>query len=148
MSALLLAFDPAEQSADLVFDDDGFLRTGRDLQTAIAISLFTRASDDLHDSEETRQSGWWADALQEDGVKIGSKLWTLARRKLTPETLSLAKGYAVDALRWLLKDGVASAIDAEVERQGIKLIAMRIVITRAAGEPWEHVWKGLDFSAL
>lgn len=89
-------------------EDDG-------LQTAVIISLFTdrraRADDALPGAEDDRR-GWWADAYPEvAGDEIGSRLWLLARAKQTDETLNRARDYALEALQWLVEDGVASTVN-------------------------------------
>ncbi|MGP0906915.1 phage GP46 family protein [Serratia sp. CY76391] len=88
----------------------GDLLNGNDLYTAIYISLFTdrqaRDDDDLDGSRDRR--GWWGD-LGED-VPIGSRLWLLRRQKLTTAVAIKAEDFANEAVRWLIDDGVVSAI--------------------------------------
>lgn len=92
----------------------GGLSGGDDLQTAILISLFTdrlARSDDDHDGDDRR--GWWGDS----GAKynIGSRLWLLNRQKLTTKTAQRAEDYAAEALKWLIDDGIVSAIATEAQ---------------------------------
>lgn len=88
----------------------GDVLTGNDLSTAVLISLFTdrRANEDdkLPSGDDPR--GWWADAM--DGQRIGSRLWLLENASNLPETLALAKEYALEALQWLVSDGIAKSI--------------------------------------
>ncbi|NID15374.1 phage GP46 family protein [Luteibacter yeojuensis] len=89
------------------------LASGNDLATAVLISLFTdrtaEPSDVLPDGTTDRR-GWWGD-LDED-VPIGSRLWLLERSKLVPAVASAAKGYAEEALAWLVSDDVAAKVSA------------------------------------
>ncbi|STJ58014.1 phage protein GP46 [Escherichia coli] len=69
----------------------GELTTGNDLQTAILDSLFTdrlaRADDDYEDSD---RRGWWGDSGEES--QLGSRLWLLRRKKLTPDVAKKSGG--------------------------------------------------------
>lgn len=117
--AIDLAYDNDEQRADLVQDPDigegNTLQVDEGLEPAVTISLFTdrRAEPaDIATPEERR--GWWGDThpdVPED--RIGSRLWLLARAKTTDATLELAKRYILEALQWLIDDGVASSVEAE-----------------------------------
>lgn len=93
----------------------GDLQNGSDLSTAIYISLFTdrlaRDDDDLDGSRDRR--GWWGDAGER--VAIGSRLWLLRRQKLTPAVAVKAEDYANEAVRWLIDDGVVSAISTTAQ---------------------------------
>ena len=103
------------------------------LQTAIIISLFTdrRANDDdvIPDGSNNKR-GWWADAFPAvDGQgrssvasagsagatndKIGSRLWLLHREKDMQLVVNRAHDYAVEALQWLVDDGVARRVDVQ-----------------------------------
>jgi len=85
------------------------LGSGNDLSTAILISLFTDrlaySSDDVTDGD---RRGWWADSQSN---LIGSRLWLLNRVKGPMNVPQLAKGYAVEALQWLLDDGIVTSFD-------------------------------------
>jgi phage gp46-like protein len=87
------------------------LQSGSDLSTAVIISLFTdrvaNASDALPDTSGDRR-GWWGDLGQD--IPIGSRLWLLARSKLSNAVAVAAKGYITEALQWLISDGVAAAV--------------------------------------
>ena len=87
----------------------GELTTGNDLQTAILDSLFTdrlaRADDDYEDSD---RRGWWGDSGEES--QLGSRLWLLRRKKLTPYVAKKAEEYSSEALNWLKVDGVVSEV--------------------------------------
>ena len=86
----------------------GELTTGNDLQTAILDSLFTdrlaRADDDYEDSDRRG----WGDSGEES--QLGSRLWLLRRKKLTPDVAKKAEEYSSEALNWLKVDGVVSEV--------------------------------------
>ncbi|NDY41243.1 hypothetical protein G3N55_00060 [Dissulfurirhabdus thermomarina] len=108
-------------SSDLVAEA-GSLRTTDDLDAAVLVSLFSdrRADDDdvTRDMLEERR-GWWGDTYAlVPGDRIGSRIWLLAREKLSRDTLARAREYAAEALAWLVEDGLARRVDVEVERGG------------------------------
>ena len=104
------------------------------LARAIFISLFTwrrAAPDDRHDGERW---GWWGDKVSAtDQDAIGSRLWLLARQKLTAQTINRARDYATEALAWLVEDKVASRYDVTAERQAIDGLALLVAIYRKDG---------------
>lgn len=124
-------------------DDEG-------LETAIVLSLFTdrraNADDELPGALNQRR-GWWGDTYAEvPGDRIGSRLWLLAREKQLPVVLQRAREYALEALQWLIEDGVARevTVQAEVVRTGV--LGLRIEVTRprvpVARFRFETFWKG------
>ena len=123
-------------------EDDG-------LETAVTISLFTdrRANDDDELPSGDDRRGWWGDALAEvSGDRIGSRLWLLSREKQLPDVLSRAREYALEALQWLVDDGVARSVNVEATsvRQGV--LGLTVTIARTRGETaryrFESFWKG------
>ncbi len=92
---------------------DGDLLSDNGMRTAVVLSLFTDRvadSDDVIPDGSDNRRGWWADAYNDDGDIIGSRLWILGREKQTDRTLERAAEYADEALNWLLKDGVARSV--------------------------------------
>jgi phage gp46-like protein len=121
-------------------EDDG-------LETAVAISLFTdrRAEpDDALPAGDDRR-GWWGDALAEvEGDRIGSRLWLLSREKQLVRVLPKAREYALEALQWLIEDGVALAVDVAAEIVAPGALGLLVEIRRPAGAPvkyrFERFW--------
>ena len=69
------------------------------------ISLFTdrlAAADDVIPDNTNDRRGWWGD-LGEDFL-IGSRLWLLARAKLTSDVPLKCKDYITEALAWMLAE--------------------------------------------
>lgn len=129
--------------------DGGDLLTGNDLATAVLVSLFTdkRASDDWNPTDGTQdRRGWWADYYEDR--PFGSLLWTLDRAKKTQATLGLARQYAIDALRWLLDDGVAKTVEVDARWVTSTMIGMLIVITQPDGAvrrfAYGWAWSGIQ----
>lgn len=111
----------------------GDLAPGDDLVTAVLISLFTdrlaHADDAIPDGTSDRR-GWWGD---DPAIPIGSRLWLLDRAKQTQETLGRAHDYIVEALEWLIGDGIAAAIDVTTEWTRPSLLGATVIIHRATG---------------
>lgn len=116
----------------MIFSDD----RESTLTRAVLISLFTwrRAlTDDPVDDEEL--FGWWGDSypnIADD--RIGSRLWLLRRVKLTDATQRDAEFYANEALRWLLDDGHAIAIEITSEKAEISRLNLTVIITVPGGD--------------
>jgi phage gp46-like protein len=89
------------------------LVSGRDLETAAVISLFTdrlaEPGDRLPDASDSDRRGWWADWDYEGGP-IGSRMWLLSREKQTEDVRLRAEDYCREALQWMLDDDVADSI--------------------------------------
>lgn len=127
MTDLALIWNADAMAADLLLAQ-GVLATDDGLRTAVTISLFTdaRAPQEaaLPEAGDDRR-GWWGDGESRDAGpfagsardpdRIGSLLWLLARSKITPNTLLRAQHACEEALRWLIRDGVASAVRVTVE---------------------------------
>lgn len=127
------------------------------LYTAVVLSLFTDGLADEADEVPGRERapggrrGWWGDAFADvPGDRIGSRLWLLARQKMTPQVLRLAEQYAREALQWLLDDGIARAVDVQAEVVGGSnvpgIVGLQVTVVRSA-EPvaryrFEAFWKG------
>ena len=145
MTDIALAWSPDRFAADLLLGA-GQLVSDDGLRTAILISLFSdaRAPEEAVLPEDgADRRGWWGDDFAADGSAtgggnatgrnaIGSGLWLLHRAKITPATLQRAREAAFEALGWLVRDGIASAVDVEVEAQGSRL-AIGVTLDRPQG---------------
>ena len=149
MADIRTIFIDYEKGADWLLQRPGL--AGDDgLDTAVILSLFTdaraREDDDTPAPDDLR--GWWGDAFAaRSGDRFGSRLWLLGRRKQLPSVLAEAKGYAEEALAWLIEDGIASRVevDAFIPRDGI--LGLGVAITRPDGQPvryrFEALWASL-----
>ncbi|WP_230595820.1 phage GP46 family protein [Xanthomonas albilineans] len=123
------------------------------LVRAVLISLFTwrraNADDTLPDPRGFRM-GWWGDTYPVvANDRIGSRLWLLARAKLTPNTVQRAQDYAEEALQWLIDDGVAARIAVRAERQGLSTLALQCTLFAADGTAnavlrFDNLWSLLN----
>ena len=123
----------------------GALDSGRDLETAVILSLFTwsRAADDdiLPDGRAGRaaaaaRKGWWGNLDGEalHGTReIGSRLWLLSRETRSERTRTRAVDYARAALRWLTAENIAAAVEVDAAWQGDDRLALSIRITDLSG---------------
>lgn len=128
------------------------LDTDQDLATAVTVSLFTDrlalASDPLPPGSDDRR-GWWGDSFAETETDlIGSRLWLLERAKSDDNLPARARGYILEALQWLLDDGVAGQIDVEVaffkgdqRRLGAVVTIWRIGESKAARLEFAWAWQ-------
>lgn len=118
-------------------------------RTAVLVSLFTDrrvAADDGQPSDDRR--GWWADSL-DPKLRIGSRLWLLLdRAKLTDKTPDLVRRYALEALQWLVAQGIAASVDAQAKRVGRNGLALSVQITKPRGDVaafrWNDLWETLN----
>lgn len=155
MIDLALEWDNDTSIADLVLSS-GALQTHSGLRSAILISLFSDARADeaaILPEEGGDRAGWWGDdfggdvssgaADRDDRNTLGSRLWLLRRSKDTQQVLRDARQHAQDALGWLIRDGIASAVSVDVEAQGARL-AIAVTLDRPTGparERYDFTWE-------
>lgn len=112
---LAVAFDPVLGEGDLSIVNQACVEGAgvTDLATLVQISLFCDAPAQAGDgvAATTPRAGYWADAF-EDRDTWGSRLWTLDRAKLVDETCRKAEAFSIEALRWMVEDGLASKVQA------------------------------------
>lgn len=129
---------------DVSLSGTGDLQSDDGLEAAVILSLFLdkRAlnSDDLPDASDDRR-GWWADVFSDSNDQIGSRLWLINRTTLTQQTLVKARAYIEEALAWLVDDGVASRVAADVTRLASGRMGISIIIDRADGTRWQRLWQ-------
>jgi phage gp46-like protein len=123
------------------------------IETAVVLSLFTdrraQPGDPLPVNAQLAgtpdRRGWWGDTFPNvPGDRIGSRLWLLNREKEMPAVLARAREYAMEALQWLIEDGIARSVNvtAEVVRRGVLGLAIEIVRSDkpVAQYRFEHFW--------
>ncbi len=155
MIDLALEWDKEASIADLVLSG-GTLQTHSGLRSAILISLFSdaRANETATLPEEGGdRGGWWGDDFGGDVSSgaadrdyrntLGSRLWLLRRSKAMQQVLRDARQHVQDALGWLIRDGITSAVSVEVEAQGDRL-AIAVTLDRPTGparERYDFTWE-------
>ena len=118
------------------------------LETAVLISLFTdsRLSEaELPDGAISKR-GWWGDSfLENEGDKIGSRLWAfLDRSKLDSATAAALQVRAKQSLEWMIEDGVAETVTVESTRdsEGITLMVKIKRPNEKAPSVYSVFWDG------
>lgn len=133
--------------------EESDLKADNGLETAVAISLFTDgrvSEEDLPDLEK-RKRGWWGDMFPDiDLDKIGSRLWTINRSKVTVETLRRSEELCKEALQWMIEDALADAIIIESEYNDNKQLIINIEITRPdeEDERYSVLWDNQEIRRL
>lgn len=139
MADIRTVFIDMEHGADYAIESM-LLQEDGGLDTAVILSLFTdrRAeTDDVIPGGSADKRGTWMDAFSgTEGDKMGSRLWLLQREKLLPEVVVKVREYCLEALDWMISDGVAKSVDvnAWIERHHpVGVIAAQIDIARPDG---------------
>lgn len=149
---IAIVHDTGLGEGDVVYED-GLLLENKDLETAVYLSLFIDAPAKPDDDVPTNamRRGFWADAFADDGDIAGSRLWLLDREKATNANARRAEYFAREALAWMTRDGVASAVNVSAEIVSFdattKGVAIRGEIIGPTGTaqpfgPWE-VFRGV-----
>lgn len=141
---IALAWDPLNARGDWSIEA-GQLALGDDLASAILISLFSDRvlpDDQLPPDGTGDRRGWWADTYR--GQPLGSRLWTLERgvKSNGPALLASAKDMCLEALSWLVSDGVAARIDVTTFWLAANKLGIMIKIAKPTGTPqaFEYAW--------
>ncbi|MEH6630156.1 MAG: phage GP46 family protein [Halopseudomonas aestusnigri] len=130
----------------------GDIITGREIETAVIMSIFTwrraNADDELPEGETSRQ-GWWADTYTDvPNDKIGSRIWLARRRKMNQTTRVFIYDCIKECLQWLIEDQIAVKIDIETERQGLSTLATKIIIHETSGAvtalQYSLIWEAMN----
>ncbi len=144
---LACSFDKLTLKSDLVIEKGG-LKLDGGLTPAVLISLFTdrraEADDPLDPlASDGGRRGWVGDLLEEPGERWGSRLWLLARAKLTEETRLLVEQYVSESLSWAITHEVADQVDVVATIIPSQTIACRITMTRGSDPVgrWDFTWR-------
>lgn len=107
------------------------------LRTAVIISIFTdaRANEEELPIGETSRRGYWGDLFPDvERDRIGSRLWLLERSKETEEVRVTARQYCLEALQWMIDDGIAASIDVSTSFVSRGRMLIDIKIRRPEGQ--------------
>ncbi|WP_322069971.1 phage GP46 family protein [Paraburkholderia bannensis] len=133
MSDISVIWDVDNSRGDWLFVAPALV-TGDDLQSAVLVSLFTdrlaNADDAIPDGTGDPR-GWWGD-IGED-KPIGSRLWLLDRSKQTQEVLNLARDYIIEAIQWLVDDGVIASMDVQTQWVRDTFLGAQIILYQPTG---------------
>lgn len=142
----------------------GTLDTTQELATAVTVALGTDRLADPDDIlpgfDETDRRGWWGDLDAEllyDGWPIGSKLWLLARHKITGSaarqgaSVARAQAYVFEALQPFVDRKICTSIDVTAVRVGTDRIDVDVVMYRgplpALSLRYSSLWTDIETSA-
>ena len=120
-----------------------------ELGDAIYRSLFSWARAQVDDEVDGNQLfGWWGDCLAETSQdRYGSRLWRFQRAKMSDVVPGQIKQMADEALKWLITDGIADAVDTEVTRINKERCDLSIVVHHSQGQTlnlkFEDLWNGI-----
>jgi len=151
--ALYLKDNPGYKFKSLPADikiENGDVKTDRDLETAILVSLFTDRRAQASDKVTGNYlGGWWGDKFLSDAM--GSRLWLLDRSGVTRGTINLARVYCVEALQWLVKDGAVASFNIDItareDGNGLNIaIAAMQPTGRLVNFNYSYLWQQIEDS--
>lgn len=123
------------------------------IESAVAVSLFTDrlASADFIDPDPNAiadRRGHWSDTYE--GALIGSRLWQLNRAKIGDAGLVLkqARDYCLEALQWLVDDGVAGGVSVQTFWQAPGAMGIIVQVAIPTGQAalefrFQWAWAGI-----
>lgn len=138
--------------------ENGDIALDNCLHSAVLVSLFTDRVAPLEPSLTEKKSeigkvdgdrrGWWGDAYAEE--PIGSRLWQLVRgiKADRSSILLSAQDMAIEALTWMVKDGIAASVDVKATWQEKNMIMLNVsIIEPQKNQPtvflFSWVWEGV-----
>jgi phage gp46-like protein len=138
-NALAINFNLDAGGADLV--GGAALVTDEWLSVVVFTSLFTDAFAEPEDrpAESEDHGGYWGDTFHPRS--LGSKLWTLRRKKITTDIISRARGFCIDAVRWLVDAEYLLAVDVTVEHSVRDRLNLLVRCTRSNGTYLDLQWE-------
>lgn len=113
------------------------------LHTAITLSLLTDARALPSDNIKGNQRGWWGSSFSKfPNWQMGSRLWVLRGRPITPGLLKDAQTLAEQALEHLVEDGAVGSVSVPATQDGDK-IALPVYVTQPDSNEPElvDIWK-------
>ena len=136
MLDIALQFDATSRRCDVLFNGRDFA-LDRTAATPVLIALGSdrraRSDDELPQPDGdalapltlSGRRGWWGDALDVNGRRIGSRLWLLVRKKDTEATRKLAETILAEALKRIEID-LALPVEITVQRVRPGLLGYRV----------------------
>lgn len=131
---------------DLVLDGDDFaIEEG--VETALIVSLFSdrrAASDEV--SDPLKRRGWIGNQVAEvPGDNFGSGLWLYDQSRLDPQSANGLRLEAMQALEWMIDEGLATDVEAAVEAvQGRRTTILAVDLGQTSGNPLSKAYRLAD----
>lgn len=127
------------------------LRTSDDLYNVVAISIGTYARERSLGKVANLKpvvGGWWGDALDEKGM-LGGYLYEAFPGKLTDAFARQIEKLVVEALNWMVKDGVAKSAKCQAEIADEESMVITVLLEKPDGQMndaliYEIKWKATD----
>lgn len=150
MTDLRLRWDNTKGRADLVLLANGTVDTSGELETMVIVALFTDRRAEPNDRLPVGQDdprGWWGDLFGVPADRIGSRLWLLENGRATDQTPLIARGYCLEALQWMIEDGIASAVEAQCWFDLVNPRQLNIAVTISRGDGsklnlhYDNIWR-------
>lgn len=149
MSDIRTVFVSMEKASDYAMSGM-LLEADNGLDTAVILSLLTdrRANDDdaIPGGVDDKRGGWMDTFLDVEGDQFGSRLWLLERAKLLPETVNRVRDYCYEALAWMIKAGIAKAVNVTasiMRHHPVGIIAAIIEIVKPDGTTTRYQFNDL-----
>ena len=135
---------------DLAFDkDEGDLLTSDSLENAVVISIGTYARERKLGKVANLKpnvGGWWGDSLDEKGT-LGGYLYEAYPGNLNASTAKFVETLVVEALAWMMEDGIAKSVGCKAEISD-EVMTAAVTIERPDGRndafAYEFKWKATD----
>jgi phage gp46-like protein len=99
---------------DFALDSNGDIETADQLDTALLMSLFCERRAAPSEMPHPEQRRGWIGNEATPGFEIGSKLWLYEQARVTRTVLNGIQTEALDAVNWMVEDGIAAKVDATV----------------------------------
>ena len=148
MSDLAL-YRRSDGNFDLDFDKSrGDLLMSDSLENAVAISIGTYARERKLGRNANLKpclSGWWGDALDDNGI-LGGYLYEAFPRKLNTATAKSVEALVKETLQWMVDDGIANSVECSASVVNDEFISLSVTLTRPNGNQenpfmYELKWK-------
>ena len=120
------------------------------LAITVAIALSTHglaAADDELPADDSDRGGWWADAFEESGFRVGSRAWLGSRSALTTAEIERYRERQAEALAFLVAEGLASEVAVTATRiAGAEGVELTVTIDRgeAVDLRYAELWRGIN----
>ena len=126
--------------------DNGLVKDCRDFSTAAYLSLFGgNAGDDAGRSDET----WWGNLIPgtKKNEKVVSSFYAITSGlPLNSSNIKKAASAAKDDLSWMIKEGIADDVEAEIFAENAKRVELSITVSKSGKDilkdTYSFQWQG------
>lgn len=125
----VLLFDTQDGAEITIFN--GLISMDKGFNSAVYLSLFGGDKDDT--GEVVNNNTWWGNKIQNisENEKLVSRFQAfITSVPLISKNVKLAEGKVIQDLQWMIDDGIADSIEAEIQVVGRKDINLKIVIAK------------------